>query len=254
MQLKAKLLERNYPENVVNTQIEKAKQKDRKQLIFQQRKHKSTNDGKVKLIFTNNSGNPPLHKWVREGRKFLRTTKAKKMVENLHIVYKQPKNLQRIIAGCNNKSRTQPVHNSGSYKCKGCRVACPVVKETKEFRSTNTKKTYRIRQHIDCNSSCVVYLATCLRCQGQYVGKSVTTFKLRHSNHKQEIKHKRGDIGKNFGGDRACSYKDIMFTLIEKVEDGNRELLGRREQWWQHQLRAFEENGGNAMCIRKDFS
>ena len=90
-------------------------------------------------------------------------------------------------------------------------MACPVVKETKEFMSTNTKKTYRIRQHIDCNSSCVVYLATCLRCQGQYVGKSVTTFKLHHRNDKQEIKHKRGGIWKHFGEDRACTCTYIMF-------------------------------------------
>ena len=31
-------------------------------------------------------------------------------------------------------------------------------------------------------------LDTCKKCEGQYVGKSETKFKLRHSNHKQEIK------------------------------------------------------------------
>ena len=85
------------------------------------------------------------------------------------------------------------------------------------------------------------------------MGKSTTTFRKRHSNHKQEIKHKKGGLGKHFGGDRICSYENISFTLIEKVEVGNQALLCRREQWWQHQLRVFEENGGNAMCIRKDF-
>ena len=85
------------------------------------------------------------------------------------------------------------------------------------------------------------------------MGKSTTAFRKRHSNHKQEIKHKKGGLGKHFGGDRSCSYKDISFILIEKVEVGNHALLSRREQWWQHQLRAFEENGGNAMCIRKEY-
>ena len=252
-QLKSKFLERNYPENIVDMQIEKAKGKDRKQLIYQGRKGRKKNDKKVRLIFTNNEANPPIHKWLREGKKFLKTTKAKQMGENLQIVYKQPRNLQKIVSGCNkSKGRKQPVQGAGSNKCNGCRVACPVVKDTAVFRSTNTRKTYRIRQKMDCTSSFVIYLATCLRCQGQYVGKSETSFKQRHSNHKQEIKHKRGGIGKHFEGSRACSYRDIQFTLIEQVETGNKSLLSRREVWWQHQLRVYEENGGNAMCIRKE--
>ena len=84
------------------------------------------------------------------------------------------------------------------------------------------------------------------------MGKSVTTFKIRHSNHKQEIRWKKGGLGKHFGGDRLCSYSDISFTLIEQVERGNRKMLSNREVWWQHQLRAFEENGGGAMCIKKE--
>ena len=104
-----------------------------------------------------------------------------------------------------------------------------------------------------CDSSFVVYLATCLRCKGQYVGKSVTPFKKRHSNHKQEIKGKRGGLGQHFGGDRTCSYSDITFTIIEQVEEGNRNLLAKRELFWQHQLRAYAENGGNAMCIKKEY-
>ena len=84
------------------------------------------------------------------------------------------------------------------------------------------------------------------------MGKSETKFKLRHSNHKQEIKWKKGGLGKHFGGNRACAYKDISFILIEQVEIGNKVLLARREQYWQQQLRAFEDNGGNAMCIKKE--
>ena len=84
------------------------------------------------------------------------------------------------------------------------------------------------------------------------VGKAETTFKKRQSNHKQEIRWKKGGLGKHFGGNRACNYKDISFTIIEQVEIGNKALLSNREKYWQHQLRAFEDNGGNGMCIRKE--
>ena len=183
-QLKTKFLERHYPQNIVDMQIERAKQRDRKQLIYQGSKKKKTADKKIRLIFTNNASNPPIYKWLREGKKFLKSTKAKKMGESLQVVYKQPKNLQRIVSGCTKFERRQPVQGEGSHTCNSCMVACPVVKEATVFRSTNTRKIYRIRQRMDCSSSFVVYLATCRRCQGKYVGKSVTTFKLRHSNHK----------------------------------------------------------------------
>ena len=93
-----------------------------------------------------------------------------------------------------------------------------------------------------CQSSYLVYLATCKKCKGQYVGKSQTAFKIRHSNHKQEIKHGRGGLGQHYGPNGRCNYEDISFILIEKIEEGDKKKLARRDQFWQHQLRAFNEN------------
>ena len=54
-------MNRNYPETLINEQFEKAKKKDRKQLIYQNRKQKNMKkDEKIRLIFTYNEGNPPL--------------------------------------------------------------------------------------------------------------------------------------------------------------------------------------------------
>ena len=252
-QLRQRFLDRNYPEQVVTDQIKKAESKDRKSLIFKQRKQNSGGDKKVRLIFTNNQANPPIHQWIREGKKYLKSAKARVLADNMQVVYKQPKNLQQMAGGAKRGGNRAPrVADRGCHKCNHCRVACPVIKETKEFKSSNTGRRYFINEKVDCDSSYVVYLATCLRCQGQYVGKSVTKFKIRHSNHKQEIKHKKGGLGKHFGGSRACTYKDASFTIIEQVEIGNRALLAKREKHWQHQLRAFEDNGGNGMCIKKE--
>ena len=63
----------------------------------------------------------------------------------------------------------------------------------------------------------------------------------------------KGGLGQHFGGGRACNYQDISIQLIEKVEQGNRSLIAKREQYWQNQLRVFIENGNNGMCIRKDY-
>ena len=63
--LKTKFEERNYPSELVATHFERAKKKQRKDLIFQDRKKKK-GDEKVRLIFTYNQASPPIHTWLRD--------------------------------------------------------------------------------------------------------------------------------------------------------------------------------------------
>ena len=252
--LKEKLKIKNYPDSVIDKQFRRAKKKDRRSLIFQQRSPKTKSDDKVRLIFTQNAKNPPLHQWVRESKKLLaRNEKAKKIGESIQIVTRQPKNLQRIVTG-NNKGGGggAPPPDAGCHKCKKCKVACPILKEGRRFKSTNTKKVYTIKKKLDCNSSYVVYLGTCCKCGGQYVGKSTTPFKKRHSNHKQEIKKDYGGLGHHYGGRTGCGYENISIQIIDQVEQGDAESLADCEVYWQHQLRCYVENGGNGHCYKKE--
>ena len=110
-------------------------------------------------------------------------------------------------------------------------------------------KTYKIKQKVDCTSSFVIYLATCGRCGGQYVGKSQTPFKMRHSNHKQEIKK---GLGHHYGGEGGCGYGNFSVQIIDQVEEGDKLALADREVYWQNQLRCYVQNGGHAHCWRKE--
>ena len=252
--LKEKFIARKYPVDLVEQQFLKARKQDREQLIFNQRRP-ATDDKKIRLIFTHNRGNPPLHRWIRDSKKFFVSPRGKEFAKNFQIAFKQPKNLRKMVAGCKPKQGGEGGPNTpqqnGSSKCNNCH-ACSVVENAKKFQSTNTQRIYPIRQKMDCDSSYLIYLATCKKCKGQYVGKSQTKFKTRHSNHKQEIKHGTDGLGHHYGPKGRCTYEHISFTLIEKVVEGDKVMLAKREQFWQHQLRAFSENGGNAHCIRKD--
>ena len=108
-----------------------------------------------------------------------------------------------------------------------------------------------IRSQMNCDSSFVIYLATCQRCRGQYIGKSQTKFKVRHSNHKREVKNKIGGLGHHYGGS-GCGYNNIRIQLIDQVEIGDVEALAQAEIYWQEQLRGYIENGGNAQCRRRE--
>ena len=246
-----KFKDKNYPDALVEKNISKAKKSDRQSIL---RKRKVTKqDNKVRMIFTHNQSNPPVNQWIRECKKHLvRNDQAKQMGENIQVGWKQPKNLKRTVCGINKGgSRPPPSENPGCSKCGHCKVSCPILQEGKYFESTNTGKRYIIRSQMNCDSSFVIYLATCQRCRGQYIGKSQTKFKIRHSNHKREIKNKIGGLGHHYGGG-GCGYTNIRIQLIDQVEVGDVEALAQAEIYWQEQLRGYIENGGNAHCRRRE--
>ena len=69
--LNSKFKERNYSSEIVDTQFEKARKKERRKLIYQERK-KDWMENKVRLILTHTHANPPINKWVRECKHLLK--------------------------------------------------------------------------------------------------------------------------------------------------------------------------------------
>ena len=251
--LKQKFLDRNYPEKLVDEKFEVAKQNNRKSLIHQNRR-KRNYENKVRSIFTHSEANPPIHMWMRQCKQLLtKNEKAKQIGDKIQIGLKQPKNVQSIARNHNKPEEIGPpkTDNPGCFKCNKCKVACPILKEGKHFTSKNTQKTYKIKQNVTCTSGFVIYLASCTKRGGQYVGKSQTDFKRRHSNHKQEIKKKTGGLGHHYGGS-GCGYENVSIMIIEQVYPKTAKNLCNREVFWQNQLRVYVQNGGNAHCYKKE--
>jgi heterodisulfide reductase subunit C len=114
-----------------------------------------------------------LQKWIRLSKKVLiKNEKAKAIGKRIQIGWRQSKNLQRITCGIKVGPKKTPSDNPGCFKCGKCKVSCPILEEGNTFSSTNTKKTYRMKHHLTCDSDFVIYLATCQKCDGQYIGKS----------------------------------------------------------------------------------
>ena len=91
-----KLKNRNYPEELISEKFSEARKKPRAN--SQKRKETRNKDEKVRLIFTHNRGNPPLHVWLREAKQCLvKNKKTKLLGDKLQICYSQPKSLKIII-------------------------------------------------------------------------------------------------------------------------------------------------------------
>ena len=69
-------------------------------MIYRGRNNQNRKEKRVRLIFTQNQSNPPIHQWVREAQKYLtRNEKAKELGSKIQIAYKQPKSIKRIVTG-----------------------------------------------------------------------------------------------------------------------------------------------------------
>ena len=133
-----------------------------------------------------------------------------------------------------------------SKKCKICDSI--VVGET--FYSTVRRRTFHINHLFDCNSKGVIYLVTCKKCSKQYVGNTVTSFRLRFNNHKSSInrfaKGQRGICGQHlyehFFEAGHSGFNDFLVQVID-VTDVNKPT--ERESFWIEKLNTYVPLGLN---------
>ncbi|OCT85205.1 hypothetical protein XELAEV_18023370mg [Xenopus laevis] len=118
------------------------------------------------------------------------------------------------------KNKGDRIGNMGLLRVKGCYkcgsskcITCQRLKISKEFKSTVTSKSFKIRDYI--NTSTVVYLATCLKRQKQYVGCTNRTLKERIREHLSQIKNskalEKSNITRHFA---QCNGNDIGFFFL----------------------------------------
>ena len=78
----------------------------------------------------------------------------------------------------------------GFFKCEKtrCDLCENFFVNSNTFSSAQTGKTYFLQQRLSCNSTKVVYLVHCIKCNLQYVGSITTELKVRFRNHKSSMK------------------------------------------------------------------
>lgn len=67
----------------------------------------------------------------------------------------------------------------GCLKCSSrCDLCKNFLAQVFKFKSFSIGRTYKINQNLSCSSKNVVYLASCIKCNLQYVGSTSTAFKV----------------------------------------------------------------------------
>ena len=182
------------------------------------------------------------------------------------VVFRQAPNLRRKLVKSNLRVLPFPnledveVEEPGCYKfnhpARGRKCeTCPVLNVSKTFSSSYTKRVYKMRHHLHCKSSWVIYLVTCRRpgCTAQYCGSTSTLMMRRHAGHRQELRERTSPLGRHFSD---CGYQNFSLQIIDCVKEGEEEGLGRLEGFWQNNLATFEETGSinrrDEMTVRRN--
>ena len=105
-------------------------------------------------------------------------------------------------------SGRQREEDGGSSKCGGrCDLCKNCLIQASGFQSSATRRRYPIQRRLSCSSRSVIYLATCAKCNLQYVaGSTSTEFKVRFRNHKRKCWRTK----------QLVNWKFISMTLNKK--------------------------------------
>lgn len=145
-------------------------------------------------------------------------------------------------------SRNQSGENGSCSKYnKNCDLCQNYSIQASKFQSSASGRQYPIKQKLSCSSKNVVYLATCTKCNLQYVGSTSTEFKVRFRNHKSNmLKNKRTcELAIHFNNSEH-EISQISFIIIEQINSLHLDqLLLTREAYWTAQLFTLNPHGLN---------
>ena len=126
---------------------------------------------------------------------------------------------------------------------------------TNTFKGTRLNREFKIFHSLNCQSSWVIYIIKCQKCDLQYIGKSESNFNIRLNNHRNHIRAEINscELTEHFlQNRRSHSFeKDVSIIVIEQIRkrtmpiEQKKELLSTHEKYWQLTLGSIQPNGLN---------
>ena len=139
------------------------------------------------------------------------------------------------------------IHPSFNRKISRCRSAncklCRCITTSNTITSSHTKRSYPIKQEMNCRTWNVIYVITCKHCNQQYVGQTSQSLQDRITKHRNDLKSKNYLIYQHFRRHRLNMEDDIKVTPIEQV---TKEKLLETETKWIKTLETLNPKGLNS--------
>ena len=186
--LKSWLLKRGYKDDFISTQIEKARSFSRQTLLTDEKQKNGNN--RIFLVLTYHPAlSKKIYDILKQNQNILKVNaEHKKIFNEIPLVsFRRGKTLKDVLV----RSKLKVEFKPGA--CVGCeRPNCLIddfLDTSGVFSNAKGDRIFNIRKGmLNCNSKYVVYLLRCKTCNKQYVGSTVTKFRIRFNNYKSQFK------------------------------------------------------------------
>ena len=153
------------------------------------------------------------------------------------IAFRRPPSLRNLLVRAEvpptNDSSIPPIQH-GMFRCTSRCVTCQEhILESDSFKSHTTGAHHKIRGHITCTTSNIIYLISCRICGIQYIGEMKNSFKKRFYGHRSTVKTQKLDtpVGQHFNLP-SHSISDMIFQGIEALANRRESVRLSREKIW----------------------
>ena len=212
--------------------------------------NKSNVLSRTPFIITHHPANPPLKKWLADNHKNILhvSERMKKAVPEVPIVGERNcKSLKNILmpAQLPFAKDCEP----GCFNCnKKCILCDKHLIQTQTFQSSQTKEVFTIRHRLTCETTNVIYLLFCDKCDHcQYVGETQNKLKTRFYLHRSQIKQNAGTLVTKHFNSPGHSLENMKAIAIEKVFSECLEARLKRENFWKKKLKTLTPFGLNTL-------
>jgi hypothetical protein len=168
------------------------------------------------------------------------------------LAQRQPANLRTLLVQsrfCSNPKKKKPW---GSGPCRKSCINCPYMDRMATAVSSKNGLAFPIKGNFDCESSNVVYIITCKRCQIQYIGETKNKLLTRMTLHRSEIKNKAHlrvsqqdkPVSRHFNSD-GHTIKDVRVIVARRNNAWNNVARKQTERAYIQLFQTQTPNGLN---------
>ena len=240
-ELKELLLNRDYKSSLIDAAIDKARKIPRLEAI----KYKPPQPTNRRPVFVvpYDPRLPPLNEITKKHWRSMKKQDpylSEVFPEPPLIAYKRQKNIKdyMIRAKVAPESITRPKRLiTGMKNCGKQCAACPFINKRKFISGKSIK--WKLNKQMDCNTSNIVYIIECDKCNERYIGETKRKMKERLDEHRRDIRNEtKNAIGDHFNLP-GHSEANINITSIEKVKSNDTNYRKEREQFFIRLFNTF---------------
>ena len=234
-ELKQMLIDRDYTEQLVDSEITQALNIPRERALNLNQSVKKKNERPV-YVSTYDPRLPIINKSIQKPWKtscFLDSNFKKSFPDPPMVAFKKHRNIRSFLirAKVSSKHNQRPLRfTKGMYPCMKTCPNCPFIKNVKKVSGPNF--TWTLNGKYTCNTKNIIYMIECKKdnCKKRYIGETDRELADRFRDHRGYVKNKHLNQPTGFHFNQpGHDISDMTVIILEKVKRNDELYRKQRE-------------------------